>query len=38
MPCAYVDSDLKVEEIVGTFNKKELKKKQIKKILELKKL
>ena len=38
MPCAYVVSDLKVEEIVGTFNKKELKKKTNKKDFRVEKV
>ena len=38
MPCAYVVSDLKVEEIVGTFIKKELKKKTNKKDFRVEKV
>ena len=38
MPWAYVVSDLKVEEIVGMFNKKELKKKTNKKDFRVEKV
>ena len=36
VPCTYVISDLKGKETVGAFHEKEMKKKKIKKSLELK--